>query len=237
MLMDDRMAMTWHMDIPQEYRDQIVTGDARVLAERLPEASVDLVFTDPPYPKQYDGAFCALGSFAGRVLKEGGRLLTLCGHYQIPLVLRELEQSGLVYDWIIAQAAPGKTAAMFQKRVWASWKPCLVFRKGTITSRYNFALDIFTETTVAFEQAKTFHKWGQGAPFFAYYIGRWSLPCDVVLDPFVGGGTVPAVCKMLGRHWIGFEIDADTAERARERVADTQLPLFTPEPRQEVLPL
>ena len=51
-------------------------------------------------------------------------------------------------------------------------------------------------------------------------------------DFFTGGGTVPAVCKMLGRNYIAFEIDADTAALARERVANTQLPLFIPEPQQ-----
>lgn len=35
--------------IPSEYMNQIVTGDARELAKRIPDESVDLVIADPPY--------------------------------------------------------------------------------------------------------------------------------------------------------------------------------------------
>ena len=37
---------------------------------------------------------------------------------------------------------------------------------------------------------------------------------------------------MLGRRYLAFEIDPDTAEMARERVRMTQPPLFVPEPQQ-----
>lgn len=208
----------------------IYTGDARELAKAIPDESVDLVFTDPPYPKQYAGVWPVL-RILGETLRNGRRLMTLCGHYQIPEVLAVIGIS-LTYDWIIANTAPGKTAAMFQKRVWATWKPCLVFRRGTLDKYANFANDLFVSDKTAFTHAKEFHRWGQGAPFFAYYIDRWSEPGDIIVDPFTGGGTVPAVCKMLGRRYLAFEIDPDTAQLARDRVRDTQPPLFVPEPEQ-----
>jgi len=37
---------------------------------------------------------------------------------------------------------------------------------------------------------------------------------------------------MLGRNYIAFEIDPATADLARERVRNTQPPLFVPEPEQ-----
>lgn len=40
---------------------------------------------------------------------------------------------------------------------------------------------------------------------------------DVVLDPFTGTGTTPAVAKKLGRRWIGVELSEDYAKAARER--------------------
>jgi len=42
---------------------------------------------------------------------------------------------------------------------------------------------------------------------------------DVVLDPFFGTGTTGAVAKRLGRHFIGFEREADYAAVARDRIA------------------
>ena len=52
-------------------------------------------------------------------------------------------------------------------------------------------------------------------------------PGDIVLDPFTGSGTIPAVCKRLGRQYLAFEVARDTCEAARQRVRDTQPPLFT----------
>ena len=45
-----------------------------------------------------------------------------------------------------------------------------------------------------------------------------SRPGDLVVDPFLGGGTSAAVAKRLRRRWLGFESDPDYAELARERV-------------------
>ena len=64
-----------------------------------------------------------------------------------------------------------------------------------------------------------------------------ALGGTIVFDPFTGGGTVPAVCKMLGRRYLAFEIDPEVAQRARDRVRDTQPPLFVPEPEQMGLAL
>jgi modification methylase len=39
-------------------------------------------------------------------------------------------------------------------------------------------------------------------------IRLYSFVEDVVLDPFLGSGTTAKVATVLGRHWIGYEIDA-----------------------------
>lgn len=40
----------------------------------------------------------------------------------------------------------------------------------------------------------------------------------IVLDPFMGAGTVGVVATRLGRRWIGIELNPDYAEQARERI-------------------
>jgi hypothetical protein len=44
-------------------------------------------------------------------------------------------------------------------------------------------------------------------------------PGDLVLDGFAGSGTTGAACIRQGRRFIGFEVDADYATKARERLA------------------
>jgi len=42
---------------------------------------------------------------------------------------------------------------------------------------------------------------------------------DIVLDPFMGSGTTALACKRLGRNYIGFEINQDYCEYAKERLS------------------
>lgn len=52
---------------------------------------------------------------------------------------------------------------------------------------------------------------------------------DIVLDPFCGVGTCPAICKLYGRKYIAFEINKDYITKAEQRLANIggeQLSLF-----------
>ena len=49
-------------------------------------------------------------------------------------------------------------------------------------------------------------------------IAMWSLPSDIVLDPFAGSGTTGVAAIRLGRRFIGFEINADYCQKANERI-------------------
>ena len=58
------------------------------------------------------------------------------------------------------------------------------------------------------------------------HILSWSNPGDVVLDPMCGSGTTLKTAKQRGRRWLGFDIAKEYVELARQRVAQTQPPLF-----------
>jgi DNA modification methylase len=52
-------------------------------------------------------------------------------------------------------------------------------------------------------------------------VETFSDPGDRVVDPACGCGTVLAAAKAAGRRWLGAEIDAATADLARQRLAGT----------------
>ncbi len=60
------------------------------------------------------------------------------------------------------------------------------------------------------------------------HVISWSNAGDVILDPFMGSGTVAKMAKTLSRHFIGFEISEEYVTLAKKRVeyAPTPLPLF-----------
>ena len=43
----------------------------------------------------------------------------------------------------------------------------------------------------------------------------------LVLDPFIGSGSTAVACKKLGRHYIGYDINAEYCEDARQRISET----------------
>lgn len=69
------------------------------------------------------------------------------------------------------------------------------------------------------------HKWQKPSKALSYYLKCFSKEFGTVLDFFNGSGSVPVVCKMLNRQYLAFEIDPETADLARQRVANTQPPL------------
>ena len=46
-------------------------------------------------------------------------------------------------------------------------------------------------------------------------------PGTLVLDPFMGSGSTAVACKKLGRHYIGYDINAEYCKDARQRVSET----------------
>jgi len=212
--------------MPIEYRNQIVTGDARELAKRIPDESIDLIFTDPPYHKRYVFLFDALARMASTVLKLGGLLITLSGQAAFNYAFHSLSEH-LDYYWISNMPhSLGCIGRYHPRQMMCGSKPMLWFSRGK-PAPHPYVFDTFLP-----KRCKEFHEWGQPAEWFMYYIDKLTSASDVVLDPFAGGGTVAAVCKILDRNYIAFEIDPDTAQLARERVANTQPPLFVPEPEQ-----
>lgn len=61
-------------------------------------------------------------------------------------------------------------------------------------------------------------------------IATYSNPGDMVLDPTMGSGTAGVAAVRLGRHFIGFERDADYFDYATNRIlAERDNPNIVPE--------
>lgn len=204
----------------------IYTGDARILSEAIPDESVDLIFTDPVYQNIDDYRW--LAETAARVLKMGSSLIVeTCEAFRFKTE-SALRETSLVPRPLLAAIYNWGGAAFFKHKAQVHWRPYLWFTRGenrtgewVMTSQYC-------------RKEKKYHRWGDGFDFFVPYILRLAGNEGIVLDPFTGGGTVPAVCKMLGRRWLAFEIVPEVAETARQRVRQTQPPLFTLEMPQQL---
>lgn len=202
----------------------IYTGDARELAKAIPDESVDLVFTDPVYDRIDDYRW--LAECAARVLKQDRACLAMVDSRNSGLAEMAMREA-LTFEWRLYYTIPGKPGALHLYGVYPCTTVCLLFAKG-----HAKASPYIPDTIVSSARPDNGFRWQKNLGIVQRWIESFGRTNHIALDPFVGSGTTAAVCKWLRRSWLTFEIDPATADLARERVRNTQPPLFVPEPEQ-----
>jgi hypothetical protein len=215
---------------PNDENQGIYTGDARELAKAIPDESVDLIFTDPVYDRIEDYRW--LAETAARVLKPDSACL-VWGNMGLVKDYLLTMNNGLSFHWPLTfklfRMIAGRPKYRRVDFGFSHTTPCLWFDKGHVKTNHCIHADL--DGNFVPKNAGE-HGWTKAMIPVLHWMPAFASDGAFVLDPFTGGGTVPAVCKMLGRRWLAFEIDSDVAERARERVRMTQPPLFVAEPEQ-----
>jgi site-specific DNA-methyltransferase (adenine-specific) len=199
----------------------LVTGNAIELAKDLPDESVDLICTDPPYALPEAWLYAWLSLQAGRLLRPGGYLLCLMSSVWTSVHLQALALSpALRYYASLAISHADGAATIWERNLMAAYKPVALFSKGQPAPT---TMRVFNMVgSGGAKKAKAWHKWGQGLPPFLVWVEAFCPEGGLVLDPFAGGGTTLVAAKTIGRKWLGFEIDPAAADRARVRLAETQ---------------
>ena len=200
------------IDLPENIK--LILGDCREATKEIPDNSIDLIFTDPPYDKASLPLYRDLGIIAGRVLKKGGSLLTIAGHYALPQIFKYMEEiPGLKYWHILNVIHSGRPARLFHRHVVVGWKPLLWYVKGQKLRTHDYIRD----TIISAQPDKILHEMEQSPIEAEHVISRLTFegPNEVVLDPFMGSGTTGRASIKLNRKFIGIEIDLKTFEVAK----------------------
>ncbi|MCL4479662.1 MAG: hypothetical protein M1381_11325 [Deltaproteobacteria bacterium] len=190
-------------EIPvSDYVPVLKHGDFRELIKALPDNSIDLILTDPPYGKGYIHLLYDLAKEARRVLKTGRFLIFYYGNLYLlkatDSMLQYLEYyySGFLYH-------KGAIKPDFSVNMWTRGKPILFFFKPPLKKQDTWIENVF----ISGAPNKILHAWGQSEPTFIKLIEAFTRPGDTVLDPMMGGGTTVSACVKTKRKSIGFEID------------------------------
>jgi len=198
---------------------EIYLGDARELVDMIPDNSVDMVFTDPPYMRRYLPLYSWIGEAAARILGEDGFLFAYSGAYHKYEVMMRLGKY-LNYFWDFVMVHSGRSSICWKRKIISGYKSILCYCKGKNALPRCVALGLLR----SLGSDKRFHIWGQSEETIRYLLDTFSRPGDLVVDPFLGGGTTAVVCKYLGRRFIGFEIDQDAFDISVERVRCQGIP-------------
>jgi site-specific DNA-methyltransferase (adenine-specific) len=211
---------------------KLIYGDFIEQSQKeIPDNSIDLIFTDPPYSKEYLPLYQELGKLATRVLKPGGSLVFYVGHIildQVIGIFKDLSltndnnSSFLKYWWILSVKHSGHHTKIHPRYVFAEWKPLLWYVKG---ERAN---DLVVSNTIgdyieSVAPPKIEHEWQQSTVEAQYVIKNLTIENQTVLDPMMELGTTIVASNKLNRKSIGIEINSETFEIAKARILKEDL--------------
>ena len=194
---------------------KLIHGDSLEIADSIvAPGSVDLIITDPPYPKKYHYCYEWLAKEAVRALKPNGFLIAYAGPYWKDVVMGYLnEHLQYFYDFVLVHK--GNTSILWPRRIISGYKSLLCYHlKGKTPLPKTNVLGKWNGSG----SDKRFHKWGQEGETYQYYIDCFTSPGDLVVDYFLGAGTVAEVCKRLDRNFIGIEKDINSFNIAKARL-------------------
>ena len=208
----------------EDFVNRIIAGDCIQVMADMPDASVDLVVTDPPYLAGYrsrDGRTVTgditdewlLPAFeqASRVLKPDRFCISFYGWPKADRFLRAWRRVGLRpvghFVWV-------KDYHSNERFVRYAHESAYLLAKGD-PRKPAIALRDVLEWQYTGDELHPTQK-----PVMAILplIMAYSEVGDIVLDPFAGSGTTAVAAQALGRRFIGIEIDPEHARAAEERV-------------------
>lgn len=186
---------------------------------KIEEASIDFIITDPPYDKGSVGMFASLSEFAAEVLKPTGSLLCMAGQTYLPGVVENLTRY-LEYYWTLAYTTPGgQSPQIWPRFVNTFWKPVFWYVPKTAGKQDR---EWIGDVIKSDANDKRFHKWGQSESGMFALMSKFVKPGQTILDPFCGGGTTAVVAIALGCNFIGIDVDQASIDTTRVRLSEMQ---------------
>lgn len=170
-------------------------GKARDVMADIPDCSVNLVLTDPPYGDQAQPLYEWLAEWSARVLIPGGSLICYTGQSRLNRDMRIFDRH-LRYWWLLtmkhdrAQRLPGKFIV-------AESKPVLWYVKEFRRGR------TLVNDMISSERDRSAHPWAQGSGGVAFLIENLTEPGEFIADPFAGTGRWGEIAAQMGRRWVG----------------------------------
>lgn len=180
---------------------------------------VDAIITDPPYVGDSIPLYRALRDFAVEVLPPGGALVVMAWQPILPDVFAALAHDQLAYRWALCwHYATHENTVDHARRVFDSWKPVLVYHRDAMPRK----APMFHDVVESVGADKDHHEWGQSVDGFATLVERFTLPGQLVCDPFLGGGTTAVAALTQTRRFVGGDVDAAAVRTTRRRLGQVQ---------------
>lgn len=204
--------------------NRVLQGDCNNLLPLLPNGCVDLIVTDPPYGVSYQdrhGRRIAndtdlspvLGAFSGlyRVLKTDSLCISFYGWTRVEAFLQAWRAAGFR---AVGHIVWVKEYASRARYVRYRHEQAFVLAKGQPPMPAR-PLDDVQPWIYSGNGA---HPTEKAVRILTPLVASFSQPGQLVLDPFCGAGSSLIAAAMLGRRYLGIELEGRYCEIARTRV-------------------
>ncbi len=196
-------------------------GDCLEKVKEIPDKSIDLVWTDPPYGKsflideEWAKWFQPVCNDIFRVLKDNSAAYFFIGfnprYYSAAIKSGFTVKANLI--WVKSNFGLG---FHFKKQ----YGQILLCFKGAPLKPDVEINEVICEKKVG--RGAMRHNCQKPVNLIKKLIPQYSKEGDTVLDPFMGSGPTGMACKELNRNFIGIEINPVYYEIAKKRISDIQ---------------
>lgn len=229
--------------------DYVEQGDCLELMKKIPDKSIDLVVTDPPYRfENQGGGFYAKNASTQRTYCDQLKQINCCEFE--PEVFLDLLKSKmkrfygyffcnktLIIDYIqwavknkynydVLVMAKSNPIPSYNNHHLSDLEYVIMIReKGTYFSKHK-NLDDFRKFFVT-PCKKGIHPAEKPTELLERFIRVSSKGNDVILDPFMGSGSTCVAAVNTNRHYIGFELDEKYFQIACDRLDEAERAVMT----------
>lgn len=222
----------------------LIHGDCSEEMKKMPDKSVDLIVTDPPFDNSLSASMGAgiakkrdyikrlyreFASFDFKILEDTRRLMNIYNGYWF----FNIKQLFPYVDFL------RKHDYNYSLLTWHKRNPTPLLNNNYLpdTEYIFFIRDKGAYFKPTYETGKRYietnvwknhydHPSAKPSSILRNYILNSSKENDTILDPFMGTGATGVACIELNRRFIGIEIKKEYYEIAKRRIANTQKSMF-----------
>ena len=218
---------------------KLYKGDCLEVMKDIPNESIDLIVTDPPYLIKYktnrrknkkhdfcseilnDDNYDLISNYIKecfRILKNDTAMYMFCNCDKVDYFKQELEKTGFNIKNMIIWVKNNHTAGDLKAQFGKQYEIIFLVNKGRCLFNGKRITDVWNFDRVSGN--KQVHQNQKPVDLLEQCILKHSKENDIIFDGFMGVGSTGVACINTNRKFIGIELDDNYFKIAKKRIEE-----------------